>query len=145
MFACGLSVHQKCSNYALTKLFGLCMSMWVIDLLVTIPSPHLGAPAHLSTPKVLRAKERATTLDPTIVFTIWTHSWIHQGVWGCVKIGGFLSCIKPTCKPTNIAIGGAHSKLICITWQKHVFNFYDKVILNIAYWGFKNYKLNFKW
>ncbi len=27
MFACGLSVHQKCSNYALTNMFGLCNSM----------------------------------------------------------------------------------------------------------------------
>jgi hypothetical protein len=24
MYACGLSMHQKCSNYALTNLFGLC-------------------------------------------------------------------------------------------------------------------------
>jgi hypothetical protein len=31
----------KCSNYTLTNLlFGLCKSMWVIDLLVNFPSPH---------------------------------------------------------------------------------------------------------
>jgi hypothetical protein len=35
MFIHGSSVHQKCSNYALTNLlFGLCMSIWIIDLLV---------------------------------------------------------------------------------------------------------------
>jgi hypothetical protein len=51
----GSFVHQKCFNYALTNLlFGLCMFMWVIDLLVTLPSPHLGTLARPSTPKVLR-------------------------------------------------------------------------------------------
>jgi hypothetical protein len=39
MFARGSSVHQKFSNYALTNLlFGLCRSVWVIDLLVIRPS-----------------------------------------------------------------------------------------------------------
>jgi len=41
MFTHGLFVHQKCSNYALTNLlFGLCRSVWVIDLLITLPNPH---------------------------------------------------------------------------------------------------------
>jgi hypothetical protein len=32
---------SKCSNYALTNLlFGLCKSVWVIGLLVNLPSPH---------------------------------------------------------------------------------------------------------
>ncbi len=32
MFACGSSMHQKHSNYALTTmLFGLCRSVWVIN------------------------------------------------------------------------------------------------------------------
>ncbi len=36
MYVRGLSVHQKCSNYALTDLlFGLCRSIWIIDPLVT--------------------------------------------------------------------------------------------------------------
>jgi hypothetical protein len=40
VFAHGSSVHQKCSNYTLTNLlFGLCRSVWVIDLLVTLPNP----------------------------------------------------------------------------------------------------------
>ncbi len=48
MFACGSSVHQKCSNYALTNLlFGFCRSVWVIELLVPLPSPYPRAPACL--------------------------------------------------------------------------------------------------
>jgi hypothetical protein len=43
-----LTVHQKCSCYALTNLlFGLCRFMWVIDLIVTLPSPYFEA---LATP-----------------------------------------------------------------------------------------------
>ncbi len=39
VFIRGSSVHQRCSSYALTNLlFGLCKSMWVIDLLVNLPS-----------------------------------------------------------------------------------------------------------
>ncbi len=45
-------VHQKCYNYALTNsLFGLCRFMWIIDLLVTCPSPHPIALARHSTLK----------------------------------------------------------------------------------------------
>ncbi len=47
VFAHGLSVHQKCSSYALTNLlFNLCKSMLIIDSLVIRPRPHLRAPAH---------------------------------------------------------------------------------------------------
>jgi len=50
----------KCSNYALiNSLFGLCRSMWVIDLLVNLPSPHPKALARLSTFEVLQATECA--------------------------------------------------------------------------------------
>jgi hypothetical protein len=60
----------KYSNYALTNLlFSLCRSMWVIDLLVNLLSPHPEAPAHPSTPKVLWAKECTPTLSPSIIFT----------------------------------------------------------------------------
>jgi hypothetical protein len=59
----------KCSNYVLIKLwFGLCISMWVIELLVNHPSPHPRAPTHPSTLEVLQAKERAPT-PPSIVST----------------------------------------------------------------------------
>jgi hypothetical protein len=64
------SVHQKCSNYALTNLlFGLCRSMWVIELLVTFPSPHPRVPTRPSTPKVLRAREHTLIPYPFVVFT----------------------------------------------------------------------------
>jgi hypothetical protein len=67
----GSFVHQTCSNYALTNmLFGLFMSMWIIDLLVTLSSPHLGAPTRPSTPKVLQVKECAPHY-PSTIFTFW--------------------------------------------------------------------------
>jgi hypothetical protein len=70
VFTRGSFVHQMCSNYALTNLlFGFCRSVWIIDSLVTCPSPHFGALAHPSTLEVLRAKERTPTLYPSIVFT----------------------------------------------------------------------------
>jgi hypothetical protein len=62
-------MHQKCSNYALINLlFGLCKSMWIIDPLVTRPSPHPKAPTRPSTPKMLRARE-CTPTPPSVVFT----------------------------------------------------------------------------
>jgi hypothetical protein len=71
VFAHGSSMHQKCSNYALTNLlFGLCRSMWIIDLLVTLPNPHLRAPTHPSTLEVLRAREHTPTPYPSIVFIL---------------------------------------------------------------------------
>ncbi len=69
-----LPMHQNCSNYAPTNLlFGFCMSMWIIDSLVTRPSPHLGAPTRLSTLEVLQAKERTQTFYPFVVFTLDSH------------------------------------------------------------------------
>ncbi len=51
-FIRGSFVHQKCSNYALTKLlFDLCKSMWIIDSLVICPSPHPRASTLPFTPK----------------------------------------------------------------------------------------------
>jgi len=70
MFVCGLSMHQKCSNYTLTNLlFSFYKFVRIIDLLVILPNPHLGALARPSTPKILRAKERAPTPYPLVVFT----------------------------------------------------------------------------
>ncbi len=79
------SMHQKCSNYTLTNLLiGLCRSVWIIDLLVTLPNPHPEAQACPSTPKVLQIKEPGQIFYPFVIFTLWIHSWIHQRVWGCV-------------------------------------------------------------
>jgi hypothetical protein len=67
----GLSVHQKCFNYALTNLlFGLRKFVWIIDLLVTRPSPHFKAPSRLSTFEMLWATERTPTFYPSVVFTL---------------------------------------------------------------------------
>jgi hypothetical protein len=70
MFAYSSSVHQKCSNYVLTNLlFGLCRSVWVIELLVHLPSLHPKVPAHFSTPDVLWVRERAPTPFPFVIYT----------------------------------------------------------------------------
>ncbi len=50
---CPWFIHApKCSNYALTNLlFGLCRSVWVIELLVNLPSPILELQHTLLPPK----------------------------------------------------------------------------------------------
>ncbi len=59
----------RCSNYALINLlFDLCRSVWIKKFLINLPSPHLGTPAHPSTPKVMRTRDHAPTL-PSNVFT----------------------------------------------------------------------------
>ncbi len=67
---CPWHVHApKCPNYALTNLlFGLCRSVWVIELLVNLPSPHPRAQSCPSSLEVLWAKECSLTL-PFFVFT----------------------------------------------------------------------------
>jgi hypothetical protein len=60
----------KMFSYVLTNLlFSLCMSMWVINLLVNLPSPHPGALACPSTPEMLQVGECAPTSFPFVVFT----------------------------------------------------------------------------
>jgi hypothetical protein len=125
VFARGLSVHQKCFNYALTNLlFGLCRHVWVIDLLVILPSPYLGAPIHPSTPKVLQAREHTPTPSPSVVFTFglafesiqepggaspwallpnrWAFGlvWFHGHIVACPQMSyqvvfGHIGCIAP--------------------------------------------------
>jgi hypothetical protein len=69
VFARNSFMHQKCSSYALTNsLFGLCRSVWVIDLFVTHSSPYPKTPTCPSTPKVLWIRERAPTPYPSIGF-----------------------------------------------------------------------------
>jgi len=67
VYACGSFMHWKCSNYALSNLlFGLCKSIWIIDLLVThlVPIPKLQhAPLTL---EVLQIREG--TIIPFIIF-----------------------------------------------------------------------------
>jgi hypothetical protein len=69
VFARWSSLHQRCSNCALTNLwFGLCRFMWAIDLLVNLRNHHPGTPACPSTPEVLRARDRAPTPSSSIIF-----------------------------------------------------------------------------
>jgi hypothetical protein len=35
---------------------------------------------------VFWAKEHATIFYPSVIFTLWIHNWVHQGVWGCVIV-----------------------------------------------------------
>jgi hypothetical protein len=53
-------------------------------MLVALLSPHPGAPARPSTPKVLRAKEHALNPSSSIVFTLNSH-WVYKGGWERVK------------------------------------------------------------
>jgi hypothetical protein len=67
----GSSEHKKCSNYALINLlFGLCKSVWIIDPLVTGPSPHPRALTRPFTFEVLRAKEFTPIPYPFDVFIL---------------------------------------------------------------------------
>ncbi len=68
---CPWLVHAlKCSNYTLTNLFfHLCSSIWVIDLLINLPNPHLGISTRPFTPEALQAKEHGPIPSPSIVFT----------------------------------------------------------------------------
>ncbi len=132
MFARGSSVHQKCSNYALTDLlFGLYKFVWIIDPLVIHPSPHLRAPTCPSTPGTLGAKEHAPTPYPSIVCT---HIWVYQGIWECVNfLRGFhglnrgqqkCNLLKLKCKINN--------KLVCYLFKSKATNLF--VTSQVAKW-----------
>jgi len=60
----------KCPNYALSNLlFGLYRSMWVIDLLFNLSTPHHRVLTRPFTSKVLRAKEHAPIPFFCVTFT----------------------------------------------------------------------------
>jgi hypothetical protein len=70
VFARGSFVHQKCSSYALTNLlFGLCRSMWVIELFVNLLNPYPEIPSRPSTTKVQWVKKRTPVPSLFVVFT----------------------------------------------------------------------------
>jgi hypothetical protein len=71
MSLCLPVVHlcTKCSNYTLTSLlFGLCMSMWVIEFFFNLPSLILKL-QHAPLPSKCCTQERAPTPYPFSVFT----------------------------------------------------------------------------
>jgi hypothetical protein len=83
VYACGSSMHQKCSNYALTNLlFGLRRLIWIIDMLVTCPSPHPKAPTHLSYSISVMNYEMCPNYFSFYCFHFGTHILVFQKVWG---------------------------------------------------------------
>jgi hypothetical protein len=78
-FICAPKVFELCTSQL---LFGLCRSLWIIELLVNLPNPHLGALAHSFTPKVLQVKECATTPTLLLLPSPLDLRWVHQGAWG---------------------------------------------------------------
>jgi hypothetical protein len=94
-------VHKKCSNALTNLLFGLWRSVWIIDLLVTPPSPHLRAQAHPSTPKVLRARECAPILYSSVVFTF------RCEVESTKEFGGASTCTKHFGSKPNVVTNGS--------------------------------------
>ncbi len=106
MYAHGSSMHQKCSNHALTNLLsGLCWFLWIIDLVITCLRLHLIAPVCLSALEVLRTRERTLILFFRC-FHFWTHIWVFQRMWGASimfktiveqieRYGGFYSYLYP--------------------------------------------------
>jgi hypothetical protein len=57
-------------------------------MFVTLPSPHLGAPARLFTFKVLRAKERALIPYSSVIFTLYLHLSLSKSLGACHIQGG---------------------------------------------------------
>jgi hypothetical protein len=85
VFAHGSSTHQKCYNYAqINLLFGLCRFVWIIDPFVIHPSSHLEAPTRLSTPKVMRTKERTPTPYPLVIFILNSQLSLSKNL-GCIN------------------------------------------------------------
>jgi hypothetical protein len=86
-----MSVHQKCSNQILTNLlFSLCRFVRIIDLFVTCPSPHLGAPTCPSTLKMLWARERTSTPSFSIVSTFGLPLEYFKECWGASRFANML-------------------------------------------------------
>jgi len=71
-------VHQKCSNYALTNLlFGLCRSMWMIDLLVNLFSPKMWVKVVLGSNSKLVRISLLNWICPNLCWDLAELSWFH--------------------------------------------------------------------
>jgi hypothetical protein len=80
----GSSQHQRCSNYALTTLCGLCAGPceWIGLLILPSPIPEL---QHAPLPrKMLWARERIPTPPSSVVFHLDSHLSPSRN-WECVK------------------------------------------------------------
>jgi len=65
------------------------VNSWCLSLFL-VPS---WAPARPSTPSKCYKLGNMPRLFALLLFSIWTHIWVHWGAWGCV--------IKPRKMPTN--------------------------------------------
>jgi hypothetical protein len=70
VYVCPWFIHApKCSKYALTNLlFGLCKTVWVIELLIILPSPSRSSNTPFY-PQSVTTKERTPTFFLSDVFT----------------------------------------------------------------------------
>ncbi len=92
VYACGLIVHQKCSNYKLSNLlFGLCRFVWIIDPLVIRRSPHPETPPHPSTCEVLQTKERTPIPFSSNVFSFGFAFESSKECGGCINLSSVSS------------------------------------------------------
>jgi hypothetical protein len=82
VYAYGLFVHQKWSNYALTNLlFGLCRSIWIIDPLIISHSPYFEVLACFFYPS--KCCEQGNVPNSFFCYIPFeTRIWIFQGVLG---------------------------------------------------------------
>jgi hypothetical protein len=66
-----MHVVRSCTKNVIAThnlLIGLCKSMWIINPLITYPSPHPRTLAHPFTPKVLRVKEQTLIIFSSVAF-----------------------------------------------------------------------------
>jgi len=74
----------KCSNYVIINLlFGLCRFVWMIELLINLPSPILELQHAPLPPKCCEPRSVPQFLSFRC-FHLWTRNWVHQGAWGCI-------------------------------------------------------------
>jgi hypothetical protein len=98
MYAYGLCVHQKSSNYTSTNLlFGLFKSVWIIGPLVIHHSPHSWASTHPSTPKMLQAKECTLTHSSSIVFILKLAFKSFKECEGCASMAFKYNPVNKKC------------------------------------------------
>jgi hypothetical protein len=91
--ACDSSMHQRCSNYALTNLlFGLCRSVWVIGCFQYSLSPSRSSSTPLY-PWNVTNQGACPNFFSFHCLHLRTPSWVHQGAWGCVTTIGNISWI----------------------------------------------------
>jgi len=82
---CLCFIHApKCFNYILTNWsFSLCKFVWVIELLVNLPSP-ISELQHALLPPKCCDRGSAPQLLSFHCLHLWIQSWIQQGAWGCI-------------------------------------------------------------